>query len=69
MEEMRQIKDMDQEFIEEYEKINKMLSHDIEQKNLQFKILENRFEEVVQKLTENNMIIDKFKNKCNEKDQ
>ncbi len=55
MEEMRQIKDMDQEFIEEYEKINKMLSHDIEQKNLQFKILENRFEEVVQKLTENNM--------------
>ena len=42
---------------------DEILEYDIEQASVNQKIQENKFDEVVQKLTENNFLVEKYKDK------
>ena len=63
VEELEKAKELDQQFIGEYAKLNTILEYDIEQASVNQKIQENKFDEVVQKLTENNFLVEKYKDK------
>lgn len=66
---MEGAREIDQEFIDEYSKLNTILQYDIDQATVNQKIQANKFDEVVQKLTENNYLVDKFKDKLEEKNR
>lgn len=66
---MEKARELDQQFIAEYAKLNSILEYDIEQANVNQKIQANKFDEVVQKLTENNFLVEKYKDKMDQKNK